>query len=76
MEKQLSLFDQPRTRKRGGNPYRNIQGRYCSKQEAEISSREKEIRKLERKTAYLERQALMYERMALALSKRLTREKR
>lgn len=76
MEKQLSLFEQSTRRKRIGNPYRSIDGRYCTKQEAEISAREREIRKLERKTAYLERQAEMYERMALALSKRLTRGKR
>lgn len=76
MEKQLSIFGQTRKERHRGNPYRDIHGRYCSRQEAEITEREKELRKMARKAEYMERQARMYERMALALSKRLTSEKR
>lgn len=72
MATQLSLFQSPIRRKRSaGNPYRSINGRYCSKQEAEQAAKELEMRKLKEKAAFLEHQVAMYERMAIALSKRL-----
>lgn len=72
METQLSLFQSPARRKFRGNPYRNTDGKYCSKQQYEEAMREAELHRLRDKAAYLEQKVEMYERMAIALSKRLT----
>ncbi len=76
METQLSLFQSPIRRKFRGNPYRNTDGKYCSKQQYEVAVKEAELHRLRNKTAYLEQKVEMYERMAMSVSKRLIEKQR
>lgn len=71
MNAQLSFFPAELKPAKKGNPYRDMNGKYCTKQQHEVSEKDKEIAKLKNKAAYLAQQVEMFERAYLSVVKQL-----
>ncbi len=72
---QLLLFPDEK-RKHGHNPYRDTDGKFCSKDQSEIAKKDIVIHKQQRQITYLKGKVEMYERAYLALTKRLNNHKK
>ena len=71
MERQLSLFDMNPVSRKHGNPYRDMDGKYCTMERWKSIEKDMEIKKLMQNVEYYKLQSEMYERMVLALHKRM-----